>query len=124
MVNKTLLNFKKYFHVGVLNTLIHWGVFYIIYHFTQQQSLSNLCGFLLSVTFSYFANAKYTFNSEIYLNKYLLYVLFMGSMSYSFGYIAQKMNLPSLITLISFSAFSFFVGFIFSKKFIFKNDKV
>ncbi|MGQ7111587.1 GtrA family protein, partial [Escherichia sp. TWPC-MK] len=74
--------FAKYTSIGVINTLIHWVVFAIcIYVFHTGQALANFAGFVVAVSFSFFANAKFTFKSSTTTMRYMLYVGFMGSLS-------------------------------------------
>lgn len=114
--------FKRYFTVGIANTLLHWVIFLFGIHIVKApQSVSNLSAFLVAVSFSYVMNAKYTFKQEKKVKKYLLYIAFMGLLSYLTGYIADKINMPSLLTLVIFSALSLIAGFIYSKKIIFKE---
>lgn len=120
-MNKIFDNFSKYFTTGVANTLLHWFVFAIIYYATKDQSISNLIGFTCAVTFSFIINAKYTFNSEINIKKYLLYLSFMGFMSYLFGWVGMKLQLHALITLVLFSLSSLLIGFLYSKYIVFKE---
>ena len=57
--------FSRYLSIGVLNTVIHWAVFYLILCTSDAtQSLANFGAFCVAVTFSFFANARWTFNSE------------------------------------------------------------
>ena len=116
--------FKKYLTVGVINTAIHWIVFLATFYLIKApQSTSNFTAFLIAVSFSYMMNAKYTFKKKKEFKKYLMYISFMGLLSYLTGYIADKLNMPSLLTLIIFSLISLVVGFIYSKKIIFKEKK-
>lgn len=121
MDTNTVSLFKKYFHVGIINTALHWLTFYIVYRLCEEQSLSNLAGFLLSVSFSYVANAKYTFEKTVKISKYILYITFMGAMSYIFGYVSSLLHFHAIVTLILFSGFSLIAGFIFSKIVVFKK---
>lgn len=120
-MNKIFSNFSRYFTTGMANTLLHWLVFAIIYYSTKDQSISNLIGFLCAVTFSFFVNAKYTFNSKINMKKYILYLSFMGFMSYLFGWVGMKLQLPVLVTLVLFSLTSLLIGFLYSKYIVFKE---
>lgn len=114
--------FKKYLSVGVLNTLLHWIMFFCCFYLLHTpQSLSNCIAFLISVSFSYILNSKYTFKQKKEIKKYLLYISFMGVLSYLTGYVADVLKMPTLITLITFSLISLFVGFVFSKKIVFKE---
>jgi len=114
--------FIKYTLVGGLNTLIHWvsfaGAYYLI---SLNQMLSNFIGFCIAVTFSFFVNAKWTFESEQTAIKYFMYVGFMGAVAMLFGYIGDKMALNPIFTLISFSAISLFIGFLYSKFIVFRS---
>lgn len=122
MKNNIFEHFGKYLTTGIANTLIHWIVFAIVFHFCRDQSISNLSGFVISVTFSFIVNAKFTFKSKINSKKYISYISFMGILSYTVGWLGMKLNLPALITLCLFSVLSLFVGFIYSKYIIFKKE--
>ena len=113
--------FARYASVGVVNTLIHWIVFAVVFAFYPKQSLANFTAFCVAVTFSFIANAKWTFNAEATTSRYLLYVAFMGAMAAIVGWSADKMHAPAVITLLAFSAISLFCGFAYSKLFIFRR---
>jgi len=114
--------FYRYVSVGVVNTLIHWAIFAIIRHeLTDNQAIANFVGFSCAVTFSFFANAKFTFGSQSTVKRYILFVGFMGIMSIVFGLLADRLNILGLYTLISFSLFSLICGFFYSKHIVFKK---
>lgn len=113
--------FLKYFSIGMINTALHWLVFGICLMLLQfNQSLANLVAFLIAVTFSFFMNAKFTFNKKATGLRYLLFTVFMGILSYTTGLIADNLQLHPVITLISFSAMSLFLGYAYSKWIVFK----
>ncbi|HHO9847703.1 TPA: GtrA family protein [Escherichia coli] len=114
----------KYASIGVINTLIHWVVFAIcIYTLHTNQALANFAGFVVAVSFSFYANAKFTFNSTTTTLRYMLYVGFMGTLSAAVGWAADICILPPLVTLIAFSAISLVCGFIYSKYIVFRDVK-
>lgn len=116
--------FARYTSIGVINTLIHWVVFAIcIYVFYTGQALANLFGFVVSVSFSFFANAKFTFKSSASTMRYMLYIGFMGSLSAFVGWSAERSGMAPIITLIVFSAISLVCGFIYSKFIVFRDAK-
>ncbi|SQL30114.1 prophage-encoded bactoprenol-linked glucose translocase [Escherichia coli] len=116
--------FAKYTSIGVINTLIHWVVFAVcIYAFHTSQSLGNFAGFVVAVSFSFFANARFTFKSSTTTMRYMLYVGFMGSLSAIIGWCADKSGMSPIITLILFSAISLVCGFIYSKFIVFRGPK-
>ncbi|MGO2335395.1 GtrA family protein [Providencia sp.] len=116
--------FTKYFSVGILNTLIHWSIFGLLTMFlSTSQAIANLIGFIAAVSFSFFANAKFTFKAKATAARYLSFTIFMGVLSYLTGYIADQLLLPPLATLIIFSGISLVLGFIYSKVFVFKDTQ-
>lgn len=110
----------KYLSVGVINTLIHWVVFTTMYASGLAQSASNLIAFCCAVTFSFYLNANWTFKSKATSVRYLLFVIFMGSLALSTGWIADVLNINPLMTLVLFSAISLCCGFIYSKFIVFR----
>ncbi|AVG76159.1 MULTISPECIES: GtrA family protein [Pantoea] len=115
--------FSKYFSVGILNTLIHWGIFSILYATGSSQTLANFGAFCVAVTFSFFVNAKWTFNAEASTIRYMIYVLFMGSVALLVGWISDKSMLQPLYTLIIFSLISLICGFLYSKYIVFRDAR-
>lgn len=116
--------FARYTSIGVINTLIHWVVFAVcIYIFKTNQALANFSGFVVAVSFSFFANARFTFNSSTTTMRYMLYVGFMGTLSAAVGWEADRVSLPPIATLIFFSAISLVCGFFYSKYIVFRDKK-
>jgi putative flippase GtrA len=116
--------FAKYTSVGLVNTIMHWAVFGLCFLVYQtNQSTANFLGFMVAVTFSYFANAKFTFNAQKSKTRYFLYVVFMGSLSIIVGALSDEIKLPAVVTLVIFSVVSLLIGFLYSKFFIFKGTK-
>lgn len=91
--------------------------------FYTGQALANFAGFVVAVSFSFFANARYTFKSSTTTMRYMLYVGFMGTLSAAIGWCADKSGLAPIITLIVFSAISLVCGFIYSKFIVFRDAK-
>ena len=116
--------FAKYTSIGIINTLIHWVVFAMcIYALHTNQAMANFAGFVIAVSFSFYANAKFTFNSPTTTMRYMLYVGFMGTLSAAVGWTADKCGLPPLVTLVAFSAISLVCGFIYSRFIVFRDAK-
>ncbi|EPF7642302.1 bactoprenol glucosyl transferase [Escherichia coli] len=116
--------FAKYTSIGVLNTLIHWVVFGVcIYAANTNQALANFAGFVVAVSFSFFANAKFTFKASTTTMRYMLYVGFMGTLSATVGWAADRCSLPPIVTLVTFSAISLVCGFVYSKFIVFRDAK-
>lgn len=116
--------FSKYFTVGIFNTALHWVVFAIfLYALHTNQAVANLVAFCVAVTFSFFANARFTFKAQATSARYILYIAFMGALSAGTGWIADYCGLPPLFTLITFSAISLICGFFYSKFIVFRSEK-
>ncbi|ETS31890.1 translocase [Photorhabdus temperata] len=116
--------FTKYVSIGAINTLIHWTVFGVVHHLLDAtQAVSNLAGFSIAVTFSFFTNARITFKVKATGERYMSFISFMGLLSFLTGYLSDKMDLPTIATLIIFSAISLVLGFIYSKYFVFKGKE-
>ncbi|WMN68130.1 GtrA family protein [Vibrio parahaemolyticus] len=81
-----------------------------------------MVAFSIAVSCSYLLNAKFTFKAQYKPAEYAVYVLFMGFLSYLIGSFGDYLMLPSLISLITFSALSLVIGYRFSK-FLFKKEK-
>lgn len=116
--------FSRYVSVGVVNTVLHWICFGVLFHFfCASQALSNVIAFCIAVTFSFFANAKWTFKSKASSVRYIAFVVFMGVMAAMTGYTADVIGAPPVVTLIAFSGLSLVVGFIYSKFIVFRDAK-
>ncbi|CDH25637.1 GtrA family protein [Xenorhabdus bovienii] len=117
-------SFIKYVSIGVINTSIHWLLFAILmYQFNTTQATSNLVGFCAAVTFSFYANAKITFQKKATRKRYITFVSFMGLLSYITGFLSDVMNIYPIVTLIVSSVISLILGFMYSKFFVFKGKK-
>jgi putative flippase GtrA len=114
--------FAKYMSVGIVNTLLHWISFsFFVYVLACSQSFANLLAFFIAVSFSFIANARWTFKSEATKKRYFLFVIFMGTLAWLTGHVADKLNLPLIVTLITFSFISLTTGFIYSKLVVYRG---
>jgi len=116
--------FFRYVSVGLVNTMIHWGVFAVLFYgLSANQSVSNLLGFAVAVTFSFFVNARFTFSSDATAVRYVLYVAFMGALAALFGWLAELWALPPIVTLVVFSGVSLVCGFLYARFVVFSNEE-
>jgi len=115
--------FARYSSVGVINTAVHWVVFFAVHAAGVNQAFSNMSAFFVAVTFSFFANARFTFKGKATTGRYLIYLGFMGAMAASVGQMSDTLQLPSIVTLITFSAVSLVMGFFYSKYIVFREEK-
>lgn len=116
MNESVITHFVKYTGVGVINTVIHWVVFLILYAFaTTQQFVCNFIAFLVAVSFSFYANSKWTFKVQRSIYRYSAYILLMGLLAAGVGKLSDILLLPPLLTLLISSGASLVVGFVISK---------
>ncbi|WP_036627657.1 GtrA family protein [Pantoea sp. AS-PWVM4] len=115
--------FTRYASIGVVNTMIHWVIFGAMYNLGFKQSVSNFIAFCAAVTFSFFANARWTFNAQATTSRYLFYTVFMGAMALAVGWAADHAHINPFFTLILFSVVSLVCGFAYSKLFVFRESK-
>tara|TARA_R110001599_G_scaffold353766_1_gene597010 strand:+ start:9353 stop:9709 length:357 start_codon:yes stop_codon:yes gene_type:complete len=114
--------FSRYVSVGVVNTAIHWALFLALQGLGLSQWASNGLAFLVAVTFSFYANAKVTFQAKATPQRYAAFVVFMGCLSVLVGAVADRLQLFPLVTLVVFSGLSLVVGFLFSQWFVFRRS--
>ncbi|AOP43193.1 GtrA family protein [Edwardsiella piscicida] len=114
--------FIKYVMIGILNTALHWAVFFTLHsQAALSQSFSNLYAFIVAVTFSFFCNARFTFQDRPTLKRYLLFTSFMGFLSWLTGYLGDRLHIAPLLTVMAFSLISLIMGFFYSKYIVFRS---
>lgn len=115
--------FTRYASVGVVNTVIHWLIFAFCFGLLHlNQMLANFLAFCSAVTFSFIANARWTFKARTSLLRYFSFTSFMGGIALLTGYTADRIHLMPVVTLIVFSLISFILGFAYSKYVVFREE--
>ncbi|MCM2504557.1 GtrA family protein [Aureimonas altamirensis] len=109
----------RYALVGVLNTIIHWAIFGALVALGTSQAEANVLAFCAAVTVSFFANARLTFRRSATAGRYVLFVAFMGTVAFGTGWAGDRSGLNPLLTLATFSFFSLFAGFAYSRFIVF-----
>jgi putative flippase GtrA len=114
--------FCSYTVIGVANTFIHWQIFYVLTTAAElNQAASNFAAFCVAASFSFYVNALYTFDSRVSVLRYLLFIGFMGVLSFGVGLFADRWRIHGLVTVASFSLLSLFCGFFFSRFVVFRE---
>lgn len=120
---KNLQSLKKeslsYAVIGILNTGIHFVVFWTLSYF-ESQALSNLIAFTAAVIFSFFANSVFTFKKKFKFSSFCKMYLLMGALAYGSGVVGDVVNIYPLVTFVCYCGVSYIVGFFVSKYFVFK----
>ena len=123
------LEFLRFGLVGVVNTLVDFAVFVLLYRLVGLDPLlANALAFLVAVTNSYFLNHHWTFRQSetpLSISAYLRFAvlnaggLLIGSLAIlSLGHY-MPMELAKLIA----TAITLVVNFTSSKIFVFKTDR-
>jgi len=117
-----LKHFSTYVYIGVLNTLIHWGVFLTLHSvLSVRQAASNTCAFVVAATFSFYANSRYTFKQTATWARYLSFIGFMAFMSFLIGWLGDWLAMPGIVTLVVFSGVSLVVGYFYASYVVFRG---
>jgi len=115
--------FRKYFWVGIINTALHWLIFFLLIWLIELSSAwANLIAFTVAASFSFFANAIYTFKVQATKKRYFYFMIFMALLSFQTGWATDWFNLPKIVALVSFSALSLVLGFLYSRYLVFNDN--
>jgi putative flippase GtrA len=116
--------FFSYSLVGLANTLIHWQIFFVLrVAFGLDQSTSNFIAFCVAASFSFYANALYTFEAKLSVPGYVLFLCVMGALSFIVGHLGDRWHLHGLLTVATFSLLSLVLGFLFSRFVVFRGHR-
>lgn len=115
-----LKQFVIYCIIGLFNTTIHGITFYIFYSFLEFQGICNLLGFLVAVTFSYFANAFFNFKKKPALCAFLKMTFSLGLLAFVLGCYSDIQHIHPAITFIGTVLLSTVLGFLVTKFYVFK----
>lgn len=112
--------FSSYALVGIANTLIHWQLFFVLREVGGlSQARSNVLAFCAAASFSFLANARYTFAVKPCIRRYVLFMGCLGGLSLLTGWLADRWQLPGLATLVVFSLISLCGGYLLSRWLVF-----
>ena len=120
MYKPTLYLFGKYASISVLNTIVHWFIFFfLLYGVSLDQAWSNLIAYMFALTFSFHVNARFTFKARVNKRRYFSFVSFMAMLSFFMGTLADNIGMQPLMPIAFFSFISLFIGLSYSKLVVF-----
>ena len=122
MKNSTITSFKQFFSfciIGVFNTGIHFLLFIQIMEFVTSQTIANFLGFVGGVIFSFFMNARFTFQKKASVGRLGKMFLVSGSLSLIFGGAGDLFSWHPYLTFLVFIIFNPIVSFVLTKKIVF-----
>lgn len=105
-INKDFINlitqFIKFGIVGVSNTLISLGIYYICVYFGCHYIIANIVGFLISVLNAYYWNKKYVFKAE---SKDRFSMLIKTYVSYGITFVLSTVLLYIMVDILKISEY-------------------
>ena len=113
--------FLRYGIVGVLNTALHAAVFFSLVAVGFTQAIGNFLAFLIAVTFSFFANARFTFAQRPSLAKFLKMSGVMAVLSILCGIVGDELVVNPILTFVAYCAISYVLGFLLTRFFVFSK---
>lgn len=106
--------------IGLINTAVHFVVFWGIVNIGASQAISNALGFTTAVIISFILNAHFTFRQIPTLRRFLRMYGSMLFVSWSFGWIGDTFELLPAITFLIYCIINPIVGFLVTKYFVFR----
>ena len=114
--------FSSYTVIGGASTLIHWQLFYVFRSTLDlSQVASNFLAFCVAASFSFYVNATCTFAMSASLARYLMFIACMGALSLGVGWLADRWEVPGIVTVLVFSVVSLVCGFLLSRWVVFRE---
>lgn len=113
--------FVVYCIIGIFNTIIHGVTFYISFSILDIQSISNLMGFIVAVSFSYLANATFNFKKEASVSSFLKMTFSLGLLAFLLGIMSDYCTISPIFTFLGTVVLSTVIGFILTKFYVFKE---
>lgn len=114
--------FGLYSLIGVLNTFIHIVVFSLLVANDVSATWANGVAFLSTATFSYWANARWTFQQSYQnLSSYMIFVAWMGGLAIFSGWLVDYLAWTSWLAIPFFMGLSVVLGFFGVKKLVFRK---
>ncbi len=121
--------FSKYLFVGVINTIVGYGIIFSLMHIGTSPEISNLIGYVIGICISYILNKLYTFKTKSHPKKE--FPKFAASL-----FLAYCLNFLTLILCVRLLYINAYIsqiisgivytlsGFLFAKYFAFRESKM
>lgn len=120
--------FYKYLIVGVINTIIGYGIIFSLMYFGSSPEISNLAGYAVGICISYVLNKLYTFKSKVHPKKE--FPKFAASLLLAYGlnfltliFCVRVIHINAYVSQIISGAVYTLSGFAFARYFAFSVGK-
>ena len=133
MINReTLIQFIKFSLIGILNTAVHYGVFFILFRYGKvYYLLSSGIGYFMGILNSFYCNRKWTFNekrneqkSKEFCKFFIVNLASLGVNLLSLKCFVQFFYVAPEIGQIFAICFSMGVNFLGNKLWTFKTSRI
>lgn len=120
--------FLKYLFVGFINTIVGFGLIFILMFIGISPELSNFIGYMVGIVVSYTLNKIYTFKSKAHPKKefprFILSLLAAYCLNFlTLMFCIRIIHISSYISQIISGAVYTTSGFLFVKIFAFKKEE-
>ncbi|WP_409212534.1 GtrA family protein [Desulfurella amilsii] len=119
--------FLKYLLVGIINTIVGYGIIFSLMFIGTSPEISNIIGYAIGIIVSYALNKIYTFKSKAHPKKEFPKFVLSLLTSYGLNFLTLilcihifKIN-PYISQIISGAVYTL-SGFVFLKYFAFRNQ--
>ena len=118
--------FIRYFTIGIFNTIIGYGIIFILMALGVIPEIANIIGYIIGIIISYILNKIFTFKTKTKSKKEFFRFVICMICSYLINIIVlvilyRYIGIDKYIATIIASIFYTFSGYIFSKYFAFKT---
>lgn len=128
-MKKLFIQLVKFGIVGVLATLLEWGIFYILTNIVHiHYGISTAIAFLISTVFNYYLSVKYVFDVDQEKSKkrnFIIFVIFsiigLGLNELILFICIEKINLYNMIGKIIATGIVMIFNFVTRKLFLEKK---
>ena len=118
-------HFYKYLLVGVINTIVGYGVIFSLMYLGISPEISNITGYGIGISVSYLLNKTYTFKSKTHPKKEFPKFVFSLLIAYGLNFLTlilciRVFNINPYISQVLSGGVYTISGFLLSKYFAFK----
>ena len=106
--------------IGVINTAVHFAVFWCAVTSGASQAVGNALGFTVAVSVSFLLNARFTFRRTPTWRRFLRMYSSMLLVSWGFGWLGDAFELPPWVTFVVYCGINPVIGFVVTKYFVFR----
>ncbi|MEM3845541.1 MAG: GtrA family protein [Candidatus Parvarchaeota archaeon] len=125
-LSETIL-FSKYLLVGLMNTIVGYGIIFSLMYVGVSPEVSNIIGYAIGITVSYVLNKIYTFKSKAHPKKE--FPKFVASLLAAYGLnfvtlviCVRILHINAYVSQIISGAVYTLSGFVFVRYFAFKGE--